>query len=104
MPFVSVAAAQIQADRQAGFLNPLKADSLSSLLALIINGAIMILMPLVVLVIIYSGLMFLLAQGNEQKLKKAKNNFLWVIIGVAVLLGAEIISKVLQTTADTIMK
>ena len=87
-----------------GFENPLKADTLSDLLALIIDGAILILMPLVVLAIIYSGFMFLMAQGNEQKLKTAKTNFLWVIIGVAVLLGAKIISEVLKATADTVIK
>ncbi len=84
--------------------NPLKADSMEDLLKLIIDAAIVILMPLVILAIIYSGFMFLLAQGNEEKLKKAKLNFVWVFIGVAVLLGAKIISAVLQSTAEKIIK
>ncbi len=84
-------------------LNPLKANTISELLSLIIDAAILILMPLVVLAIIYSGFMFLIAQGNEEKLKTAKNNFLWVIVGVAVLLGAKVISAVLKATAKTIV-
>ncbi len=85
--------------------NPLKdkANSIPELLKLIIDAGIMILMPLVVLAIIYSGFMFLIAQGNEDKLKTAKTNFIWVIVGVAVLLGAKVISAVLQATAEHIV-
>ena len=87
----------------AQIANPLKAGSIPELLKLIIDAGIMILMPLVVLAIIYSGFMFLMAQGNEDKLKTAKTNFIWVIVGVAVLLGAKVISAVLQATAEHIV-
>ncbi len=88
----------------AGFDNPLKANTLEGILSLIIDSAIILLMPIVILMVIYSGFMFLMARGNEQKLKTAKTNFVWVVIGLVVLLGAKIISAALQSTAETIIK
>ncbi len=88
----------------SGLENPIKgAETIQALVAKVIDAAIVILMPLVVLAILYSGFMFLLAQGNEQKLKTAKTNFVWVIVGVAILLGAKIISVVLKSTTDKVI-
>ncbi len=83
--------------------NPVAADSIEQLLVKIIDAAIVILMPFVVLAIIYSGFMFLIARGNKEALSKAKTNFVWVVIGVAVLLGAKIISAMLQSTVGQIV-
>ncbi len=86
------------------FCNPIKgANSIEELLAKIIDVAVIILMPLVVLAIIYSGFMFLIARGNKEGLEKAKTNFVWVVIGVAVLLGAKLISAILKSTVDKVI-
>jgi hypothetical protein len=45
-------------------------------------------LPVVVLAIIYSGFLFVTAQGNEEKLKTARSAFTWSVIGGAVLLGS----------------
>ena len=84
--------------------NPIKASSISELVILIVDSAIMILMPIMVLAIIYSGFMFLIARGNEEKLKKAKVNLIWVIAGTAILLGAKIITSILENTSKEILK
>lgn len=84
--------------------NPIKASSISELVTLIVNTIIMILMPIMVLAIIYSGFMFLVARGNEEKLKKAKINLIWVIAGTAILLGARIITAILENTSKEILK
>jgi hypothetical protein len=54
----------------------------------------------VVLAIIYAGLQFILAQGNPEKISKAKSVFLWTMIGGVVLLGAGAISEVVCNTAN----
>ena len=51
--------------------------------------------------IIFSGFLFVTAQGNEEKLAKAKTAFLWTAVGVLVLLGSIVISKGI---AETICK
>lgn len=54
----------------------------------------------VVIFIIYSGFLFVVAQGNESKLEKAKTTLLWTIIGAAVLLGSWAIAQVVQSTIN----
>ena len=46
---------------------------------------------LAVFMLILSGLQFVLAQGNEEKIKKARNTFKWTVIGIAVVVGARLI-------------
>ena len=52
--------------------------------------------------IVYSGYLFVSAQGNEQALQKAKDSFKWVLIGGAILLGAQVLSSAILTTINTI--
>src|SRR3989344_550136 len=66
--------------------NPLKngADSLPELLNLIIDSIIIPLGSVVIVVmIIYSGFLFVTAQGNETKITTAKNSILYAVIGAA---------------------
>ncbi len=55
-----------------------------------------------VLFIIWSGFLFVMAQGNPQKLSTAKNTFLTTIIGTAILVGAAIITKIIVNTVMSI--
>lgn len=60
--------------------------------------------PLTVLAIIYTGFLFVAAQGNAEKLKKAKEALLYVIIGAVLLLGAYVIANAIGTTVEEIKK
>jgi len=71
--------------------NPLKggADSILDLIAFIVNDIILpIGVTIAALAIIYSGFLFVTSQGNETKLEKAKQTFMYTVIGAAILLGA----------------
>lgn len=46
---------------------------------------------LAVLMIVISGLRFILAQGNPQEVSKARNTILYAVIGLLVSLSAEAI-------------
>ena len=87
-----------------GFENPVRAGSIEELLVLVINAVIILLMPIVILAIIYSGFMFLTARGNKEQLTTAKTNFIWVVVGVAVLLGAKVIATVIENSVAHIVK
>lgn len=56
----------------------------------------------VVFFIIYAGFMFVTAQGNEEKLTKAKNSLMWTLIGAAILLGANAIALAVQGTVTSL--
>lgn len=78
-----------------------KGDSLFALLETIINE---ILLPiggvLAVLAFIYSGFLYVTAQGNETKIKDAHKALLFTAIGTAVLLGSWAIAKVIENTIN----
>lgn len=58
--------------------------------------------PLVAVAIIYTGYLFISAQGNPEKLKKAKDAILYVFIGSMILLGAYVIAQALHGTISAI--
>ena len=78
--------------------NPLSSCSFSQLVASIADLAVKIGIPIAVIFIIYSGLLFVTARGSEDKLKTAKTSITWAIIGTAILVGAKIIAEVLEAT------
>jgi hypothetical protein len=75
--------------------------TLFTLLESVIDG---ILLPiggvLAVLAFIYSGFLYVVAQGNEAKLKTAHKALLYTSIGTAVLLGSWVIAKVIENTIN----
>lgn len=71
---------------------------LTSILKLVIQiGAV-----IVVLMLVYVGFLFVVAQGNESKLTTAKNALLWTVIGALVLLGAQAIASGIQATVQAL--
>lgn len=53
-----------------------------------------------VLMIIYAGFLFVTARGNEKQIGDARQALLYACIGAAILLGAKIISTVIQGTIE----
>ncbi len=57
---------------------------------------------IVVMAVIYSGFLFVTAQGNEEQLKRAKRAFTYTAIGAAILLGAWTIALVIENTIGAV--
>lgn len=57
-----------------------------------------------VVMVIYAGLLYVTAAGNETKIKKAHEAITWAVIGAAILLGAWVISEAIQGTIETLKK
>ncbi len=55
-----------------------------------------------VLFIVWSGFLFIKAQGNPEGIKKAKSTFFTTIIGAAIVLGASVIAKIILNTLTQI--
>jgi len=58
--------------------------------------------PLVALAIIYTGYLFIAAQGKPDKIKDAKNALLFTLIGALILLGAYVIAESVVGTINAI--
>jgi hypothetical protein len=89
---------------KTGIINPLSSelDTIPKFIEKILEVVLTIGIPIVTLAIIYSGFLFVTAQGNSEKLKKAKQTFIYTIIGAALLLGSFVISKAIVGTVDEI--
>jgi hypothetical protein len=81
--------------------NPLNVSSISDVLYLIANIATYIGVILAVLALIWVGFKFVAAQGNSEKITEAKRYFFYIIIGVAILIGASAIISILKTTLSS---
>ena len=86
--------------------NPLGSGitTLSDFVAQVLNIILKVGVPLIALCIIYSGSLFVLAQGNSEKIEKAKTRILYTFIGAAVLLGAWTLSSVVKGFIDALIK
>lgn len=83
--------------------NPISSDDFTSLLKAVLKIIIEIGIPLVILGVIFIGFKFIKAQGNPGELKQAKDGFKWVLVGAAIVLGAYVISAILQATVSNVI-
>lgn len=84
--------------------NPLSSevDTLPEFLYEIIHIFLIVGVPIVALAIIYCGFLFVIARGNSEKLSEAKKALGYTLLGAAILLGAFVISNIIQSTVDDI--
>jgi hypothetical protein len=73
-------------------------DAINKILSLVIRIAL----PIIILMFIWSGLSFIFARGNPEKIKVAKNMFLYTIIGTLLILGAWTITNAIIGTVNAI--
>lgn len=85
--------------------NPFRVgDTLYDLVEAIVNK---IILPiggvLSVLAFIYSGFLYVMAQGNETKLKTAHTALLYTVIGTAILLGSWVLANLIRATVNQVI-
>ena len=84
-------------------INPLQGGGtlesfLNSILALVIRiGTIA-----VILMLVYIGYLFVVAQGNAGKIEEARKALLWTVIGALILLGAVAIKDGIIATVQAL--
>lgn len=90
----------------AAFENPLRTNitSVGGFVQELLLAATYILFPIGVLFVVYAGFMFVVAQGKKDALTTAKKNIVWVLVGVALILGAWMLAEVLQDTVNQLTK
>ena len=66
--------------------NPVQAESLVDLAKAIGRFLLQIAIPIAVIIIIYAGILFLISQGDKDKIIKARKALLYAAIGLAIIL------------------
>lgn len=82
--------------------NPLKVNSIQEIIAEALKFVVNLLAIAGVLYIIWTGFLFVKAQGNPSELEKAKTSFLNAIIGMAIILGAWAIATAIANTINKV--
>jgi hypothetical protein len=82
--------------------NPLKVDTIQEAIKLFMDAVLKIAIPFIVLAFLWSGFSFVLARGNSEKVTKAKNMFVFTIIGTLLILGAWTITNAIIGTVNSI--
>lgn len=82
-------------------VNPLgEGTTLTTLLERVLQLAIQIGFPILVVYIVYIGFQFVQAEGNPDKLKQVRSNFFWAVVGGVILLGAQALALAIKATVD----
>jgi hypothetical protein len=85
-----------------GLSNPLSSCTIQDLLGKVLDAAIAIGTVVVTIMLVYCGFLFVVAQGNEEKIRDARSALVWTVIGALILLGAKVISSVIANTAGSL--
>jgi hypothetical protein len=86
-----------------GLTNPLnKIETLPQFLNAILDAVVNLGTIILILALVYVGFQFVVAQGNEEKLKSARSALMWTVIGGLVLLGAKSLGLVIQGTVESL--
>lgn len=86
-----------------GLQNPLKYNDIQSFIAGALKALVVIALPIITVFIVISGFMFVAARGNDSKLTKAKENFVYVIIGSMLILGAWVLATLIGGTVSQVL-
>ena len=82
--------------------NPIKYSTFSEFAAAVTKTAVQVLLPFIVLAFIYSGFLFVKAQGNDTELTKAKTAIIYSMLGAFILLGAWGFAQIIGQTVSTL--
>lgn len=84
--------------------NPLQFNGIAEFIAGALKVMVEVALPIISLFIVYSGFMFVSAQGNTEKLANARNNFFYVVIGAILILGAWVIATLIGGTVTQLTR
>ena len=93
------------ADCGQGLCNPLNSNfsTIPAFIAGALKVLVIVALPIITLFIVIAGFMFVFARGNETKITKARDNFVYVIIGALLILGAWVIATLIGGTVTQLV-
>ncbi len=83
-----------------GLENPLSTNSVEGLMTLLMDIVVRIGAVVSVFALIYVGYLFVEAMGKPEKIKTARKAFLYTVIGIAILVGAKVITVLIENTIN----
>lgn len=87
-----------------GLTNPIKANSLVEFVSDVLELVYKVGLPLVIIMIVYSGFLYVKARGNPGKIDEAHKALTYTLIGTAIVLGASVIAIGIEGTIKSLAK
>jgi len=105
LPMAALSLALVAHAQSTTLNNPLSSSlsSIPSFFAAALHAMVEIAVPIITVAIVYSGALFVFAQGNQAKLEVAKRNFFYCVIGALFILSAQALSVLLANTASQLL-
>lgn len=79
-------------------------SDLKTIFSNILDVAQTILIMVSTLYLIYAGFLFVIAKGNPEKIKKARDALFWGLIGTALVLCGEVLAYGIGDTVKSVFK
>ncbi len=64
----------------------------------ILGGIMYMSIPIIGMVLVYAGFMFVSARGNSEKLSTAVHNMTYIVVGIALVLGSYMLANMVYNT------
>lgn len=80
--------------------NPLRFNSVSEFINGLLEAVVYIALPIISLFIVYAGFLFVTARGDTNQISTARKNFLYVVIGALLILGAWALAELIGGTIE----
>ena len=80
-----------------GITNPISADNFADLIIQIVGGVTLIISPVLVIMFVFSGILYLTSAGNPERINSAKACVVYAIIGTVIVISAEGLALYLGT-------
>ena len=64
----------------------------------ILGGIMYMSIPVIGMVLVYAGFMFISARGNGEKLSTAVHNMTYIVVGIALVLGSYMLANMVYNT------
>lgn len=79
--------------------NPLgNTDTVNGLIKKILIGVIKIGIPLIAIMLVYTGFLYVMARGKPAAIETANQSLLYTLLGAAILLGSWAIAQLISNT------
>ncbi|MBP6912331.1 MAG: hypothetical protein KBB86_00130 [Candidatus Pacebacteria bacterium] len=83
---------------QITLTNPLKSNSLEDFIQIVLGVILKFLIPILAILFMYTGFKLIIAKGEPAALKAAKQDFLNLVIGSVLILGAWTFGNIIMNT------
>lgn len=83
--------------------SPLAYKTVSSFVENVLKAVVLVALPIIALFIMYAGFKYIMARGSSGKLQDAHQNFMYVVIGALLIMGAWILATLIGGTISQVM-